>query len=222
MSFAEPTNPVAARSQLIYRALREAGLAVDQPGELEFFGVPAASPSSMARASPSTAQYLIFCTAPDQAQQAGPATLKAEVLAARVISMGNLLPALAALQDRGYSQRQQDDWRATVSHLHTVLLRLDGQRYDAMTMPAELREALRLCLINRRIDTDRMDVFNSASQLSADFNTLLSYLTQVSFQYRVDEERKREQARRRAAAQAGAAAQRRRTRPESLKRCVVM
>ena len=220
---AHPTNPVAERSQLIYRALRAAGLAIDGRGQIDLFGVSNLSPSNMARASPAAAQYLIFSTAPGQAQQAGPSTVRADVLGAHLVTMGNLIPSLAELQGRPYSQRHRDDWRAVLSRLCNVLADRDGAQYDALTMPHQLRRALVQSLQGSGVMADELDFFDSENPLSTDLNTLLSYLTQIAWQTRIDDDRKKQQAARRAAEQVGAAALLKRERRKSgRQQCLLM
>lgn len=213
MPFAEPTNPVADRQQLVYRAVREAGLAVDQPRNIQLFGIPRPSWSDESRATPAAAQYLIFSSAPHQ-QDVGPALINLRLLAAHVVAMGNLLPVLAALQGRPYDQRQRVEWAVIIYDLFLILVHRGGVSFDALVLPRLLRSALEASL--QRVEG--IDFFNADSPASADLDTMMSYVTHVSFQHSVDRDRARQQA-----ARAGTAAQRRRgSGGDSKQRCAMM
>ncbi|RMY81028.1 hypothetical protein D0862_12510 [Hortaea werneckii] len=202
------------RAQLVFRAARTAGLPMDQPGQLYVFGIRSISESAMARALPAAAQYLVFSPEPERSQSTGPAILNWRTLQEHFVTMGNLLPSLAAQQDRPYSQQQQDIWIAILTRLRPILGRSDGDHYDAMTLPLELRSRLRLSLTHGHVNADVLAVFDDASDFGRDLNTMLSFLAHISFQFRVDEDRKRQrQAARRAAA---------REAKVSSRRCIVM
>jgi len=150
-------------------------------------------------------------------QQVGPATVNAHILAAHVITMGNLIPALAALQNRSYSQRQQREWNVMTDRIYNLVLAdFDGQNLDAMVMPAQL-------LMKMREYLQDVNQYGYGIDLGRDTDTLLCYLTQVSFQYRADEDRNRQQAARRAVEEARAARrQPRREGRHGSKQCAVM
>ncbi|RMX91612.1 hypothetical protein D0867_14896 [Hortaea werneckii] len=107
--------------------------------------------------------------------------------------MGNLLPSLAAHLDRPYSQQQQDIWVAILIRLRAILARSDGDNYDAMTLPLQLRSRLRLGLTNSTINADTLAFFDDASDFGRDLNAMLSFLAHISFQFRVEEDRRRQQ-----------------------------
>ncbi|KAK4546116.1 hypothetical protein LTR36_002253 [Oleoguttula mirabilis] len=208
-SLPEPTNPVADRALLVYRAVREAGLAIDQPGDVDLFFIPQPSESMMARATPAAAQYLIYSSAPAQTPEAGLAQVDAAVLAAHVIAMGNLLPALARLQGRPYERREAEDWQTLCDRLHVVLSsEKNGRKYHVVAMARQVRQAMNLRGLILHHDVDSSGFVITDHGLSAELDTLLSYVTHVSFQQVAEQLRVRGQAARRAAA--GAASVQRR------------
>ena len=191
--YSESTNPLAARAQLIFRAARAAGLPMDQMDQINFFGIWTISGSAMARALPAAAQYLVFSPEPEQSQSSGPATLNWRTLQEHFVTMGNLLPSLAAHQDRPYSRQQQGIWVAILIRLRAILARSDGDHYDAMTLPLQLRSRLRLGLTNSNVNADTLAFFDDASDFGRDLNTMLSFLAHISFQFRIEEDRRRQQ-----------------------------
>ncbi|KAK5134280.1 hypothetical protein LTR08_006709 [Meristemomyces frigidus] len=201
MPFSEPANAPTDRPQLVFGAVRNAGLATDQPGDINLFSIPRPAASAMARAVPGAAQYLIFSSAPGQVQhEAGPAQIDAGVLSAHVVAMGNLLPALAAARGVPYDRREREDWQTLVDRLYVVLASKDGKKFDAMVMPQQLRQAMRLNALLLHHDVDPFGVLITDNGLTGELDTLLSYLTHVSFQYFANKEMARGQASRRAAA----------------------
>lgn len=214
LPYSKSTNPLAARAQLVFRAARTAGLPMDHLGQLNLFGIRTISESAMARALPAAAQYLVFSPEPERSQSTGPATLNWRTLQEHFVTMGNLLPSLAAHQDRPYSQQQQGIWVAILTRLRAILGRSDGDHYDAMTLPLELRSRLRLSLTHSNVNADVLAFFDDGSDIGRDLNTMLSFLAHISFQFRVEEDRKKQQqAARRAAAQEAKV---------SSRRCIVM
>ncbi|KAI7222591.1 hypothetical protein KC333_g996 [Hortaea werneckii] len=182
-----------SRAQLVFRAARAAGLPMDQMDQINFFGIWTISGSAMARALPAAAQYLVFSPEPEQSQSSGPATLNWRTLQEHFVTMGNLLPSLAAHEDRPYSQQQQDIWVAILIRLRAILARSDGDHYDAMTLPLQLRNRLRLGLTNSNVNADTLAFFDDASNFGRDLNTMLSFLAHISFQFRIEEDRRRQQ-----------------------------
>ncbi|KAI7504580.1 hypothetical protein KC367_g1092 [Hortaea werneckii] len=198
---AEDAVQLPSRAQLVFRAARTAGLPMRQPAQLNFFGIRTFSESAMSRALPAAAQYLVFSPEPERSQSAGPATLNWRNLQEHFVTMGNLLPSLAAHQDRPYSQQQQEIWVTILIRLRAILARSDGDHYDAMTLPLEIRSRLRLSLTHSNVNADVLAFFDDGSDFGRDLNTMLSFLAHISFQFRVDEDRrKQQQAARRAAA----------------------
>ena len=182
--YPESTNPLAARAPLVLRAARTAGLPMRQPTQLNFFGIETFSESAMARALTAAAQYLVFSPEPERFQRTGPATLDWITLHAHFITMGNLLPSLGAHQDRPHSQQQRDIWVAILIRLRAILTRSDGEHYDAMTLPLELRSRLRLSLTHSNVNADVLAFFDDGSDFGRDLNTMLSFLAHISFQFR--------------------------------------
>ncbi|KAI6820619.1 hypothetical protein KC332_g10602 [Hortaea werneckii] len=182
----EDAVQLPSRAQLVIRAARTAGLPLRQPTQLNFFGIRTFSESAMARALTAATQYLVFSPEPERFQRTGPATLDWINLQEHFITMGNLLPSLGAHQDRPYSQQQQDIWVAILIRLWAILARSDGEHYDAMTLPLELRSRLRLSLThsNVNVKADVLAFFDDGSDFGRDLNTMLSFLAHISFQFR--------------------------------------
>lgn len=182
--YPESTNPLAARAPLVFRAARTAGLHMRQPTQLNFFGIQTFSESAMARALTAAAQYLVFSPEPERFRRTGPATLDWITLQEHFITMGNLLPSLGAHQGRRYSQQQQDIWVALLVRLWAILTRSDGDHYEAMTLPLELRSRLRPSLTPSNVNADVLAFFDDGSDFGRDLNTMLSFLAHIASQFR--------------------------------------
>ncbi|KAK0352217.1 hypothetical protein LTR02_004421 [Friedmanniomyces endolithicus] len=128
-----PLLPDRFRQAVVTRAIRAAGLAFDQPSHYDSFDF-ALTPAGMARAVPSAQQYLLGLTDAPNEVPSGPALLSAEFLGPRVVAMGNIIPALAAVNGRPYTVAQWRTWRSMISRLPRALARRDKQVMDAMVL----------------------------------------------------------------------------------------
>ncbi|KAI6870976.1 hypothetical protein KC343_g9089 [Hortaea werneckii] len=180
----EDAVQLPSRAPLVFRAARTAGLHMRQPTQLNFFGIQTFSESAMARALTAAAQYLVFSPEPERFRRTGPATLDWITLQEHFITMGNLLPSLGAHQGRRYSQQQQDIWVALLVRLWAILTRSDGDHYEAMTLPLELRSRLRPSLTPSNVNADVLAFFDDGSDFGRDLNTMLSFLAHIASQFR--------------------------------------
>lgn len=183
--------------------MREAGLAVDQPGNVDLFSVPQPASSAIARATPAAAQWLIYSTGPVQVHEPGPAEIDVKVLAAHVIAMGNILPALAQQGGR-YIPSEIQDWQTLIDRLYVVLKSKNGKRYDAFVMAQQLRRAMNLRGLTLHHDVDSSavsDFLITENGLDAELDKMLNYVTHVSFELLADQQRSRARAARRVVAE---------------------
>ncbi|KAK0258456.1 hypothetical protein B0A54_06009 [Friedmanniomyces endolithicus] len=125
-----PLIPDRTRQALVTRAIRAAGLAFDQPATYDSFGFTLTA-AGMAHAVPSAQQYLLSLTDAPNEVPSGPALLRADYLAPRVVAMGNIIPALAAVNGRPYTAAQWATWRSMITQLPGVFARRNGQVMDA-------------------------------------------------------------------------------------------
>ncbi|KAK0937625.1 hypothetical protein LTR29_010847 [Friedmanniomyces endolithicus] len=80
---------------------------------------------------PSAQQYLLSLTDAPNEVPSGPALLRADYLAPRVVAMGNIIPALAAVNGRPYTAAQWATWRSMITQLPGAFARRDKQVMDA-------------------------------------------------------------------------------------------
>lgn len=108
---------------------------------------------------------------------AGPALINVDRLGHHLVAMGNLITGYAQAMRRSYSRNQIRDWRLIVNALYNILDARAGVRMDAMVMPRELKEQIRISLIQDGLVVDRFFEDEAESEsLSGDVDVLLQYI----------------------------------------------
>jgi len=149
----------------------------------------------------------------------GPVTLDLAFLQAYVVAMGNLLPALAAVQDRSYTRVQMTEWHQILGRLWTVLLEISPRRtFDAVGFPEIMTDRLRTHMDLRGYYPGRMAALDV--RLSADDSPRGDLVTLLRFLAHVSRDRQEEMEGRARTAERMAAGRERVRREES--RCAVM
>ena len=172
----------ANRAERVNQAMRASGL-IKREGKFSFrtFEIPFSEvrdSEPLRMAGEEARKYLI--TPSDL--EAAPAVVDAKVLNTHVIAMANLLPALAKLEGRRYTEQQKSDWRAIVGNLWTSLKSQHGQVYDASSMPSQVRQVLTYRMRDQGYDLDSMSIFaknaygGAANDLARDLNSLLDHV----------------------------------------------
>lgn len=94
-----------------------------------------------------------------------------------MMATGNLITGCAQAMRRSYSRHQIRDWRFIVNALYEVLNARNGVKMDAMIMPRELKEQIRISLIQQGLIVDRFFEDDAESELlSGDVDLLLQYI----------------------------------------------
>ena len=167
-----PLIPDRTRQARVTQAIRAAGLAFDEPASFDSFDFTL-TPAGMARAVPNAQQYLLGLADSDSGGPSGPALLSAEYLAPRIVAMGNIIPALAAVNGRPYTVQQWITWRSMISQLPGVFARRDKQVMHARVL------LMILCgYLNPLGSSAEADEFFCADQtpLTTDMNHLLLFI----------------------------------------------
>jgi len=187
----------ASRIMIVNRAVHVSGL-VAKDGKFSFrtFGIPYSElmdSEPLRKAGEKARKYLITPTAPEEA----PAAVDAKALKAHVMAMANLLPALASIEGRAYTEQQRSDWRATVGNLRTLLKSQHGEVYDASRMPVQVKQVLAHRIRSQGYEVDSISFFarntdgSAANRLARDLNGLLDYIAvQCARQFAKREEAK--------------------------------
>ena len=180
------------RRAQVAEALRASGL-VAENGLAGFlivrFGASSFSVSDLRRA---TANATSFLASGDQDGRGlalsrgvtGPAVISLQHLAAPFVAMGNMIPALAAVQGRAYDGRHDSDWKLMLEQLWATLKAQQGEEYHARALPAELRRAVSRRLKKCSSDVENMAAFfrydnTSRNGYHEDLDTMLRYLTML-------------------------------------------
>ncbi|KAK1071211.1 hypothetical protein LTR74_003592 [Friedmanniomyces endolithicus] len=167
-----PLIPDRTRQTLVTQAIRAAGLAFDQPSAYDSFDFPL-TPAGMARAVPSAQQYLLGLSDSPSDGPSGPALLSLEFLAPRIVAMGNIIPALAAVNGRPYTEREWRTWRAMISCLPLALARRDKQVMDVIVLLAILCGYLKPLGSSAEVEAFFCD---EQTPLTIDMNHLLLFI----------------------------------------------
>ncbi|TKA70287.1 hypothetical protein B0A55_06737, partial [Friedmanniomyces simplex] len=167
-----PLNPERTRQALVLQAIRDAGLAFDQPGRYDAFGFELTT-AGMARAVLNLQQYLLGLDETDIAQASGPSLISYNYLAPRAVAMANLIPALAGLNDRPYTPSQRAAWRSIVGCLPCTLGLRNNEEVDALVLPHTFRINLNPAALLGEVDAFFAD---GNGPLADDLNQLLAVI----------------------------------------------
>ncbi|KAK5173468.1 uncharacterized protein LTR77_002149 [Saxophila tyrrhenica] len=129
------------RRQQVSEALHNSGLSQrDVLSTIDKFGCPPPSIPSPQRAVAAASNFLSGDTAEHGVPPSSLGIVRAEVLLPRMMAVGNLIPALAAVQERQYDQQDTLDWGLVMVYLGKTLQSLDGKKVNASGFAAKLRK----------------------------------------------------------------------------------
>ena len=124
-----------------------------------------------------TASANFWLSEQNHSNAAGPALINVDRLGHHLVAMGNLITGYAQAMRRPYCRNQIRDWRFIVNALYNVLDAKDGVKMDAMVMPRELKQEIRVHLIEEGLTVDRFFEDEAESEsLSGDVDVLLQYI----------------------------------------------
>ncbi|KAK3677495.1 hypothetical protein LTR78_002345 [Recurvomyces mirabilis] len=158
----ESLRPNAGRQALVGQAVQRVFANVDQGSSMyRALGFDEPTESGLARGIANARVYLVHTPDPANGQAIGPAIVRSDYLAPRIVAMANLIPALAALSGRGYSSMQLARWSSIIDILREDIDDREGDMLDAIFLPRQLRAAIRRELKEARLDW-RQDPFAAA------------------------------------------------------------
>lgn len=195
----EKTNMETERQARVAVALRNSGLASLNTHVREFdtYGSDLYTLSDLNR---STAHAMDYLAANGQTSWGpGPALINVKYLSAGFVAMGNLIREFARASGRAYSGQEDADWKLVLTYLWDVLKARDGKRYDALFLPAKLRDTVKKKLSTFYSDVESTSFFFRHASPSApdycydDLDFMLNYLTlNCRLAFEIETERRRE------------------------------
>ncbi|KAK5124077.1 hypothetical protein LTR85_002274 [Meristemomyces frigidus] len=203
MPLFEPPEAAPNAAQMFYEALGYASPAVGQLSNDDGADIPGLSPAVPSEARVDATQYLFCISSGIRLQWTGPTRIDADALADHVAAMGYLLPSMSRIRGTPYTRREMEDWQTLLDRLHVVLARKNGKRYEARVMARKLRQKMNLRGLILHHDVDASGFLITDNGLTAELDTLLDYVTHVSYMHGTSQERARQAARRAAAVARG-------------------
>ena len=176
LSREEDPRPDADRHQRAIDALRRSGLTVHP---CETFGASGYTLSDLQRATARAVH--VFGDVDPPLNDPGLALISPQQHGAHFIAMGNMIPAWTAAGGQTYAFRHLAEWRLVLSHLWTLLKAHEGKTYDALLLPAKLRQDVHTSLKDTYKDINGMAIFEGSLteySLSDDFDLFLQHLVQ--------------------------------------------
>lgn len=114
----------------------------------------------------------------DHPNFAGMALIHRDRLGQHVVAMGNLILGYAQAMRRSYSRNQRRDWRIIIDFLYSIVEARNGAQMEATVMPQQLREQIRISLLQEDLYVDRFFEDDAESEsLSGDMDVLLQYIS---------------------------------------------